>query len=160
MSLTRQIFKENAERFYREMNSMAESQGTVFFGTDLFARLPFGELVQSFHMKERVYNRSVENMNICDAAGLLQVCVLDLKPAKVFLHLGDTDIRAADFDLDAFIAQYEWILYTLHTQSKATAFVVSLISDDLRAQAVNQRLKKLAAESGTSFVDINSARSL
>lgn len=160
MSLTQQICKENAEWFYGEMNSMAEGQGTVFFGTDLFARLPFGELVQSFHMEERVYNRSVKGMNIRDAAELLQVCVMDLKPAKVFLHLGDTDIQAADFDLDAFIAQYEWILYTLHTQSKATAFVVSLVSDSPKAAAVNRRLKELAAESGTSYIDISGARNL
>lgn len=158
MTTARQTFKEQEKLFYGEMNTLAENGGTVFFGTDLFKKLPFGELVQSFHMEERVYNRSVAQMTIQEAAELLQTCVLDLKPSKVFFHLGDTDILAEDFDEDAFMAQYEWILYTLHTQTKAIPYVVSLITDSPKAVALNRRLKALAQESGTQFVDITAAR--
>ncbi|MBP3313977.1 MAG: hypothetical protein J6K84_04900 [Oscillospiraceae bacterium] len=158
MSIMQQTFKEQTKLFYGEMNTLAENGGVVFFGTDLFAKLPFGELAQSFHLEERIYNRSMENMRIGDAAELLNSCVLDLNPSKVFFHLGDTDVCAAEFDVDAFIAQYEWILYTLHTKTKATAYVVSLLTDSPKATMVNQRLKALAQETGTRFVDITGIR--
>ena len=155
MLFTQQIFEQR--NVYREMNVMATSDGTVFFGTEQFARLPFGELVQSFRMKERVYNRSIGGANIQEAAELLPECVLNLKPKKVFLNLGENDLKSPEFDLEAFIAQYEWILYTIHHATQAEVYVVSILSKDERADMVNLRLKKLAEGSGADFVDVTGA---
>ena len=142
---------------YREMNTMATSGGTVFFGTERFAQIPFGELLQAFRMKERVYNRSIGGARIQKSAELLSECVLSLKPKKVFLNLGENDLKDSDFDMDAFISQYEWILYTIHHATQADVYIVSVLSDDTRTAAVNFRLKKLAEGSGADFIDVTGA---
>lgn len=144
------------EKKYIEMNKLSESGGIVFFGSDYFSSLPFGELAKSFNMENNVYNRSVSEKKIEEICNMLDVCVLDLKPGKVFVNLGDSDIKCGT-DIDDFISNYEWILYTINTETEADIYVVSVMSDSPSAKEINKRLKKLSEEYGCRYVDITGA---
>lgn len=144
------------ENKYIEMNKFSKNGGIVFFGSDYFSSLAFGELAQSFNLNESIYNRSVPETKIDEICNMVDVCVTDLKPRKVFVNLGDFDIRTST-DIDEFIEKYEWILYTINTETKADICVVSILSDSREAKNINQQLKKLAAEHGCKYIDITSA---
>ena len=149
--------RTHQETLYTEMNELAPRDSIVFFGSNHFAELPVNELAHSFHLEENLCNRSIPNVCIDDIAPMLDVCVLDLKPSKVFVNLGDADLENPAFDPAAFLSNYEWLLYTIHTQTKAKIYVVSLISDSPFAKQVNEKLKALAENDGCDFIDISSA---
>ena len=149
--------RTHQEAIFAEMNELAPRDSIVFFGSNHFAELPVNELVHSFHMEENVCNRSIPDVCIDDIAPMLDVCVLDLKPSKVFVNLGDADLENPTFDPAAFLSGYEWLLYTIHTQTKAKIYVVSLMSDSPYAKQVNKKLRALAENDGCDFIDISGA---
>ena len=138
---------------YREMNDMSKPGGIVFFGSNTFADLPINELSEAYNLEEHVYNRSVCDKNIENAAKLLDTCVFDLNPSKVFINLGDADLSDNNLIIDEFIAGYEWILYSIHTNTRAEIYVVSVMSASPVADKINKRLEKLALESGNCYID-------
>ena len=69
--------------------------------------------------------------------------------------MGDIDILDDHVDIDNFIAKYEWLLYMIHTKTKASIYIVPIISDSKNAFEMNQRLKKLAAQTGCKYIDVS-----
>jgi len=141
------------EHIYKEMNTMVPQGGIVFFGSDLFAQLPAEELTKTFGLHETVLNRSIGNITIDALSEALESCVLDLKPDKVFLNIGDADLKKPEFDLNDFAAKFDWLLYTIHTKTNASIYVVSIVSDTAQAKALNAKLKDIAADSGIEYID-------
>lgn len=147
------------EEIFAEINSCVPEDAIVFFGSTHFAELPVAELAHSFHMDENLCNRSIPDASIDAAAHMLDVCVLDLKPSKVFVNLGDADVVRPDFDEEAFLSEYEEMIDTIHEQTKAEVYVVSLMSETPLAKEVNSRLKAIAEHDGCDFIDISAAAS-
>lgn len=87
---------------------------------------------------------------------MLNTCVLDLAPQKVFINMGDYDIKNYDLDVNEFIAKYEWMLYTINKNTNADIHVVSILSNSAKAKQINTELKKLAVEHGCKYIDITS----
>lgn len=142
---------------YRELNSMAHKNGIVFLGGNYFSDMPICELSQTFNLNENVYNRSVSGTNINEVGKLLDGCVFDLAPEKVFVNLGDEDIKDPQLDVDEFISKYEWILYTIHSRTNADIYIISVLSSSPKAKEINSRLKKLARNIGCSYIDVTRA---
>ncbi|MGM9522213.1 MAG: SGNH/GDSL hydrolase family protein [Oscillospiraceae bacterium] len=147
----------SGDKKFRELNSMADGHGVVLFGSDFLADLPVCELAQSFHIWERLYNRSVKGADIVKAGELLEECVFALHPDKVVVNFGEEDILHANFDIDAFMSQYEWLLYQIHSGTSAKICVVSVFSEKPEARLINERLRKLARETGCEFVSLDAA---
>lgn len=143
----------NAEKF-SEMNLLAQRGGVVFFGSDYFAELPISELAASFGIDEKTYNRSLGGLCIADMLAMIDVCITQLKPSKVFVNIGDADIKKGNVDIEDFISKYEWLLYNIHTETNADIYVVSVLSDHSLAERINMRLRRLAGECGCKYIDI------
>ena len=156
-SLKSSIHKQGDDEMetYRELNSITEAGGVVLFGSNTFASLPVGELAQAFRITEPIYNRSVKNVRIDQIESYLKVCLYDLNPRKIFVNMGDIDILDDHVDIDNFIAKYEWLLYMIHTKTKASIYIVPIVSDSKNAFEMNQRLKKLAAQTGCKYIDVS-----
>lgn len=142
---------------YRELNSITEAGGVVLFGSNTFASLPVGELVQAFRITEPIYNRSVKNVRIDHIESYLKVCLYDLNPRKIFVNMGDVDILDENVNVRDFISKYEWLLYMIHTKTQAAIYIVSIVSESPAAQKINEQLRKLAAQTGCKYVDAVSA---
>lgn len=142
---------------YRELNSITEAGGVVLFGSNTFANLPLGELTQAYHITEPVYNRSIKDIRISQIENYLKVCLFDLNPRKIFVNLGDVDIKDDSLDADNFISKYEWLLYMIHTKTQAEIYIVSIVSSSPEAMEINQRLQKLASQTGCHFIDATGA---
>lgn len=140
---------------YREMNSITEAGGVVLFGSNTFAALPIGELAQAFRITEPIYNRSVRDIRIDQIERYLKVCLYDLNPRKIFVNMGDVDIKDENIDVDNFISKYEWLLYMIHTKTQASIYIVPIISKDPAAFKINERLKTLASQTGCKYIDVS-----
>lgn len=140
---------------YRELNSITEAGGVVLFGSNTFASLPVGELTQAFRITEPIYNRSVRDVRIDQIESYLKVCLYDLNPRKIFVNMGDVDALDENVDVDNFISKYEWLLYMIHTKTKASIYIVPVVSDSPAAFKINQRLKTLASQTGCKYIDVS-----
>lgn len=142
---------------YRELNSITEAGGVVLFGSNSFASLPLGELTQAFRITEPLYNRSIKDIRIEHIENYLKVCLYDLNPRKIFVNIGEVDILDENMDIENFISKYEWLLYMIHTKTEASIYVVSVMSNSPLALKLNQRLEKLAAQTGCKYIDTTGA---
>ena len=139
---------------YREVNAITGSAGSVIFGTQSFSELPIAELVQDFGLNISVCNRSVEDATLEDAFDLLDECVYELHPHKVFLNFGETDMARSDFDLDRFIARYEQLIHKTHEGGKRSVYIVPVLSSKPEAKKLNAALCALAERTGSCYVDV------
>lgn len=140
---------------YRELNSITEAGGVILFGSNTFAALPVGELAQAFRITEPLYNRSIKDIRIDQIERYLKVCLYDLNPRKIFVNMGDVDIRDENVDVDNFISKYEWLLYMIHTKTQASIYIVPIVSKNPAAFKINQRLKTLAEQTGCKYIDVS-----
>lgn len=143
---------------YHHLNGVAARNSVVFFGSDSFSKIPFTELSNSFSIDTPVYNRSINGLSIDNCEAVLRECIFELCPSKIFLNIGEEDIKKKDFDCEKFISTYEWLLYTVYTHCKGRIYVVSITGDSPKISYVNERLKKVAKSTGCKFIDITAAK--
>lgn len=142
---------------YHHLDDIAEAGSAVFFGADFFASLPICELKQDYCIGMPLYNRSICSLKLSDAKKFLPDCVYSLNPSRIFVNIGEADLNDAGFDLKAFLAGYEWLLYILHTHCRARIYIVSIVSNHPLADEANKDLEKLAKGEGCEFIDISFA---
>ncbi len=140
---------------FTQMNSIAKQGAIVFLGSSVFSEFPVCELARSFDLDETIYNRSVKDLSIYEAFDLLKSSVTDLCPRKLFIEIGEADIQTEGFDPEDFIAKYEFLLYTIHNETKAKIYIVSIV--DKNAGPVNKLLKKMADDTGCDYIDASDA---
>lgn len=138
---------------YSELNTMAEEHGIVFFGQNYFKSFPVNEIAYKTGLGEEIFNRSLENETIGEMSKETDICVNELNPDKVFLNIGEVDVKTDGFDTYEFISSYEWLVYNIHMKTRADIYIVSVISDSPTAAEVNVKLKELAKNNGIVFID-------
>ena len=138
---------------YSELNEMADEHGIVFFGQKYFKSFPVNEIAYKTGLGEEIFNRSLENETVTEMSKEADICVNELNPDKVFLNIGEVDIKTDGFDIDEFINSYEWLVYNIHTKTRADIYIVSVISDSPAAAEVNARLNELAKDKGIVFIN-------
>lgn len=143
---------------YHHLNGIAESNSVVFFGSDSFSKIPVTELSNSFSIDIPVYNRSISGLSLDECEKALKECVYELRPSKIFLNIGEEDIKKKDFDCEKFISTYEWLLYTMHSHCKGRIYVVSIIGESPRTAYVNEKLRQVAKNTGCNYIDITTAK--
>lgn len=152
------LCKITEKEIYSEVDTVSEKNGVVFCGTDLFAELPVGELKSLACTDSAVLNRSVAGAGIGELAAVLPATVTALVPRKVFLNIGENDLAAEGFELNAFLAEYEALIGKLRGIAKhAKIYVVSVLSESENTAALNAALQALAARSRCTYVDLTPA---
>ncbi len=127
----------------------------VFLGSTLLSKIKLAEMFEN-SCAVKIYNRSVEKLDFQNVSEFINSCAIDLKPAKLFINMGEEDIKSAEFNLETFITKYEWLLYQLHKSCfDCTLYIIPIISDEKAVWAVNYALEKLACETGCVFVKLN-----
>lgn len=81
---------------YKGINEIALKGEIVIFGSTYMANFPFYELANRCQLEHAIYNRSIIGLTAKDAEFLLPPCVLDIKPRKIFLQLGESDSNPQD----------------------------------------------------------------
>lgn len=148
-------FLDERKEDFRVLNEISRKGGVVFFGGNYFCRMNVNELAGGNEMAEKIYDRSVENLRLTDSFDILEDGVYNLRPAKIFVNIGETDCDGEDFSEEDFVNKYEWLLLNLHRHCvKSKIYIVSVVSRSPAAKRLNKRLANLAAETGCTFIDI------
>lgn len=103
-----------------------------------------------------MYNRSLKGLLLDDAEQVLEDCVCTLLPDKVFINIGENDIKSVNFNGDDFEEKYEWLLYAIHSKCNCEIYILSVMND--KQNSVNKILKKLAEKYECEYIDINSCQ--
>ncbi len=149
------VAKKSECEDYARYNSLCRSGEIVLFGSSFAADLPLTELAQDFNIEEKLYNRSIHGLTVCEAKDYLKNCVEELAPRKVFINIGDADLDDADFNLEQFISEYEWLLYQIHSSvNRVRLYIMSVCSKNVHAAELNQALRELAAKTGCTYLDV------
>ena len=140
---------------YRELNSICGRVDSVLFGADVFDKLPVAELIHQLGLNISASNRSVEGLTVQKAAELLDECVFQLKPSKVFLNFGDMELQAGDCGQKAFLAGYEALIREIQSHLSCKIHIISVLAKSPEAAQLNAGLRKLAEKTGCRFVDVS-----
>lgn len=159
---------------YRRLNRFAKPGQVVFAGSSLMEQFPLYELVQGEKLPYLVYNRGIGGFVTTQLLEVLDVCVLDLRPAHVFINIGTNDMNGPEYSLPEMMERYEEILrkirtalpetrlhllayYPVNLEAAGDAFIAELLR--FRTNAVlkeaNQAARELAQRMGADFYDLN-----
>ena len=169
---------------FKHLNRYAVKHQTVFTGSSLMEQFPICELFDDHgHAKDHIiYNRGIGGYTSDEFLRDMDVMLLDLEPAKIFINIGTNDMnsdnRAGDAWLSHLISNYERILEkTKAALPDPDIFIIAYypvntsmikrIADpelaekfssrsNMKVQEANRRLKKLSASYGCSYIDVSS----
>ncbi|MGN0478986.1 MAG: hypothetical protein ACI4GO_06100 [Hominenteromicrobium sp.] len=142
---------------YNLLNKAAEQNGVVFWGADWMSDVPFAELARDNGIKTALHNRSLRGLTLRDADTMLDACICSLHPQKVFLNIGENELKDPEFDEKSFTDKYEWLLYSIHTRCRCTLYILSVVQDT--TGCINRILQRLAEKYNCEYIDIRSCRS-
>lgn len=129
---------------YKGINEIALKGEIVIFGSTYMANFPFYELTNKCHLEHAIYNRSIEGLTTKEAEVLLQPCVLDIAPRKIFLQLGE-----ADMDTESAFQHYRSILQTIRKTLKDTKVYLIGVPE---LETLNQKLLSLCDNKHLFFI--------
>ena len=140
---------------FHAVNDISMRGEIVVFGSTFMANFPFYELSKKYLMENALYNRSVENLTLAEAEEILDECVLELKPEKLFLALGENDLN----DLSAMTV-YSRIIRKIQNKLPAAKIFLLPVQPDALSQneggrvAFNDNLRALSERLHTTFLDL------
>ena len=144
---------------FKEMNEYCKKGQIVFVGSTYFSQMKISERVLTSGMNIPVYDRSSEKLKVGDTLNYLADEVFELQPSKIFINIGDEDLKSPTFDVDTFISKYEWMLLNTHRSCEnCLIFITSVISSSSLAGKVNEKLQNLAKETGCTFINFGNLK--
>lgn len=165
--------KEMKLNRYREENKSVLPGQVVFAGSSLMEMFPIGKLLSEHRDPTVIYNRGVGGFVSQELLDAIDVCILDLKPARLFLNIGTNDLSDSRAPLSRLTENYDKILTAVETRLPRTeiylmayypvnyeAAVEGLkeclkIRNNEKIAAANAEVKKLAEKHGQKYIDVN-----
>lgn len=151
---------EREIKSFRKLNTVANANGVVIFGSSFAKEIPVCELKQTFNIECDLYNRSLTDLSIFSAGELLQDCVCSLLPKKVLLQLGETDLEQGYHTLSEIINAYENLIAKLRSADKHCKIVIVSVCENengIQPEKLNKELEKMAYRLKCQYADITPA---
>lgn len=159
-------------RKYHELNQIAPKGQTVCAGSSLMEFFPINEMLMNLGSTKKVYNRGMAAYTIDQYDEVLDICVLELEPSKLFINIGSNDLSLPGDTVENMIRKYRALLQRIKTalpECKITMLAFYPCRDDDNAPQMpgrvprtmaivnqaNVRLQELAAELGCDWLDCN-----
>ena len=168
------LSKEEKVARYRELNRTALPGQTVFAGSSLMEMFPVEELVAETHPEKTVYNRGISGYVTDELMAVLNVCILDLKPSKLFINIGTNDLSNPDVTVPGLMEKYNLLLSRVQdTLPNLQLFLLAYspinelaapddemrrvlsIRTNARLDEANEAVQVLAAKHGATYLDLN-----
>ena len=104
--------KEKREKLkkYNILNQYAKKGQIVFAGSSLAEGFPINELLASLGIDVVIYNRGIGGYTTTDLLKVMNTCIFDLEPSKIFINIGSNDIGDHNFSMNKLIYNYNLIL--------------------------------------------------
>ena len=158
---------------YREANKSAVKGQVVFAGSSLMEMFPIRKLQQEKGDDRMIYNRGVGGFLSGELLAVIDVCVTQLLPAKVFINIGTNDLSWSSIPICQLMDRYDQILTAIEDAVPGVRIYLmayypvneAAASPEMRdclkirtnekISAANEEVKKLAAKHGQRYIDVN-----
>lgn len=159
---------------YREANKAAEKGQIVFTGSSLMEMFPINNLLAEHNDDTIIYNRGVGGFISDELLDVIDVCVVDLMPSKVFINIGTNDLSWSSIPISKLMDNYDKILsaienavpevkiylmayYPVNSEEASEEMKECLkIRTNEKINLANAEVEKLARKHGQKFIDVNS----
>lgn len=165
--------RQKIER-YRRLNQFVKKGQILFVGSSLMEQFPIYEFIQDFDIEQTIYNRGVGGYTTTDLMKVLEVCVFELEPGKIFINIGSNDLNGEDYSSEKLIANYEQIIrqimerlpqvklylmayYPVNKEAASDPWMAQTLSirNNERVRAANALVADLAKSYGLQYIDVN-----
>lgn len=166
--------KEQMVRDFHVWNKNATKGQIVFTGSSLMEMFPVEEWVKELGENAPiVYNRGVGGYKTSDLLPILDACVFELAPKKVFINIGTNDLSDANIPLSEVMANYDQIITQIEEKLPGVIIYMMayypinyeaateemkpglLIRTNEKINAANKLVEELAAKHGQRFINVN-----
>ncbi len=161
------------ERFRKE-NKCVEYGKTVFVGSSLMEMFPISRLLQEHGDDTIIYNRGVGGFISTELLDVIDVCVLDLKPSRVFINIGTNDLSWSSISIEQLMDNYDKIITTIEEHIPSVEIYLMAyypvnpeaaseemkeclkIRTNEKINRANEQVMDLAQRHHQKYIDINS----
>ncbi|MBE5794899.1 MAG: lysophospholipase [Clostridiales bacterium] len=166
--------KEKMVEGFREKNRLCEKGQVVFAGSSLMEMFPVEEWASELGPgAPKLYNRGVGGYRTDDMLPIVDLCVTDLQPRKVFINIGTNDLSDPDLPMETMIQRYDQILtriekalpgvriylmayYPINYEAAADFMKPGLlIRTNEKIAVANGLVQQLAEKHGQCYIDVN-----
>ena len=166
--------KEKMVEGFRAKNQLCEKGQIVFAGSSLMEMFPVEEWASELgEDAPKLYNRGVGGYRTDDMLPIVDLCVTDLQPRKVFINIGTNDLSDPDLPMETMIQRYDEILTRIEAAVPGVRIYLMayypinyeaatedmkpglLIRTNEKIAAANGLVEKLAAKHGQRYIDVN-----
>ena len=166
--------KEKMVEDFHIWNQDAQKGQVVFAGSSLMEMFPIHEWAKELgpHVPS-IYNRGVGGYTTSDMLPILDVCIFELEPRKVFINIGTNDLNHPSEPIEALMERYEQILVTIKKHLPSVQIYMmayypvnyDAASEDLKPclriltndkiNEANKQVAMMAAKLGHKFINVN-----
>lgn len=158
---------------YREENKAVKQGEIVFAGSSLMEMFPINKLLDEKGDETIIYNRGIGGFVSEELLGALDVCVLDLKPRRMFINIGTNDLSNPQIQISELMQRYDRILtvieenlpeveiylmayYPINYEVAAEEMKECLkVRTNEKINRANAEVEKLAQRHGQKYIDVN-----
>lgn len=165
--------KEYKVERYRKMNESVKKVSVLFAGSSLMEMFPIEQFAADDKLPVTVYNRGIGGFITDELIKVIDVCILDLEPSKLFINIGTNDLSDTSIEISTVMKNYEYILretikrvpdvkiylmayYPVNPEAatEETRECLKIRSNE-KIAAANEEVKKLADKLGAKYIDVN-----
>ena len=168
------IEKQKLVKKYHAENKTLPKGGIVFTGSSLMEMFPIEEWVTDEHSGLLVYNRAVGGYTTKDLLPILDICVYELAPKKVFINIGTNDLSYSDWEISDIMERYDQIISEIEERVPGTLIYMMAyypvnplaaspeMADCLKIRTnekinkANREVRRLAEKHHQRYIDISS----
>lgn len=134
----------------KEINDISMKGEIVVFGSTYMSSFPLYELINKCRFENAVYNRSIAGLTLKEALDIVNECVINIHPCKIFLSLGEED----ENDPNA-IKEYELLVSKLRSHLPETnIYLIGLTGNGAYVEGFNKSIMSLCDGKKIKYIDL------
>ena len=166
--------KEQMVKDFHVWNEKAVKGQIVFTGSSLMEMFPIEQWIKELGPDAPIiYNRGVGGYRTTDLLPILDACVFELEPRKVFINIGTNDLSDASISLEEVMDNYDRIITQIEEKLPNTSIYIMayypinyeaatedmkpclLIRTNEKINRANELVAQLAARHDHRFINVN-----
>ena len=134
----------------KKLNDLTLPGEIVVFGSTYMSDFPIYELINKYTLENAVYNRSIKGLTIAEATELLDDCIFNIRPSKLFISLGEEDSENENA-----ISEYSHLVSEIREKlPDCSLYLICLATESDFAEAFNENVKRLSNEKNVKYVEL------
>ena len=134
----------------KKVNDLLLPGEIVIFGSTYMSEFPIYELTNKCNLENAVYNRSIKGLTVKEATELLDDCVVDVHPSKVFISLGEEDESNSNA-----ASEYAHLVSKIRQDLPNTmVYLIALTQGGSFAESFNKSILSLCDNKKVKYIDL------